>query len=103
MQAKLVKVPPQVPLKISITASDKVPGVTVMICEVAVATKVYHASSSAVPWQLACDCVADTVVPDLVAVQVSVGLMVKAIAPPQLSFAKPAAVVALPLKAPKVL
>jgi hypothetical protein len=46
-----VKVPAQVPLNTWRTASDKVAGVTVTICEEEVATKLYQTSSSAVPAQ----------------------------------------------------
>ena len=82
-QPRLVR-PAQLPLKTCSTASDKVPGVTVTVWLAEVAVKEYQTSSSAVPAQPACESVAPTVVPAVVAEQVPAGLTVRAVAPEQL-------------------
>jgi hypothetical protein len=87
MHARLVNVPPHVPEYTWNTASYKVPGATAISCDVPVATNEYQTSSSAVPAQPAADCVALTVVPDVVDEHVNEGLTVKATAPEQLSLA----------------
>lgn len=90
-QAREVNVPPQVPLNTCKTASLNVPGVTVTIWLVPAAVNEYHTSSSApLPTHAAWDCVAETVVPEVLVVQVVVGLTVSDTAPPQLSLAGPA-------------
>jgi hypothetical protein len=63
-----------------------VPGVTVIICDVPVATKLYQTSSSAVPTQPVCDWLAPTDVPEVVEVQVDDGFTVTDVAVLQLSF-----------------
>ena len=103
IQVKLVRVPAQLPLKTCKTASDSVVGVTETICEVAVATKRYHTSSSAVPVHPVCDWVVFQVVPAVVVVQIKVGFTVRAIAPEQLSLAGIANVVPEPISGATVL
>lgn len=103
IQAMLASVP-HPPLNTCNTASLKVPGVTVTIWLDPVAVKEYQTSSSApLPMQAACDCVAATVVPDVLVVQVVEGLTVKDTAPEQSLLAgAPAAVVTQMVKLPVV-
>lgn len=83
IQARLVKLP-QLPLNTCNTASLNVPGVAVTIWLVPVAVNEYQTSSSApLPMHAACDCVAATVVPEVLVVQVVVGLTVSDMAPAQ--------------------
>ena len=63
-----------------------VSGVTVKICELFVAVNLYQTSSSAVPLHAGCDCVASTLVPLVVNVQLWSLLISSVIASVQSSF-----------------